>query len=530
MTNPLDALEADLASLRAAWGEAGPAFGAGSGLGAGATVPAAMSDTGLLLVLQAAARLRRASEVALVRLAAEVAERSQAGFGAEGLAKRHGHRTAASLVAASTGDAVAGAAKLLRVGTATRPRQTLTGQVRPARHPAVADALANGAVSLDAADAICAMLERIAPRTSLRRAEAYEAELVRFASAAPHGLVLRAVRHAEARLDPDGVEPRDEAMHAQRSLTIVEEPSGMVRITARLDPITAAPVKAAIEAIVTEVLHRRSPGGATDADSRSTARAAAAPEQGSGAHAESGGETDAPLGRDAHADSGGGAPTCSPVLEDRRTIPQLQADALSELARHVLGCEAAATRAKATVVVRLELDALLSGVGEATIDGLDRPVSAAAARRLAVDAEFVPSVLGGESLPLDLGRSRRLFSRAQRLALGERDGGCASCGRNIAYVEAHHLDWWHRHRGRTDLDNGVLLCSHCHHQVHREGWRIRADRHEVWFVPPPHLDPEQRPRRGGRARFELRADSRVPATRTTADASPAPGALSLPAA
>jgi len=498
MTNPLDALDAELVSLRVAWGEAGLAFGAGSGLGGGATDSAAMSDAGLLRTLQAAARLRRASEVALAGLASEVAVRSDAGFGAEGLAKRHGHRNAAALLAASTGDAAAGAAKLLRVGTATRPRQTLTGQRRPARHPAVADALAGGALSLDAADAICTMLERVAPRTSLRRAEGYEAELVRFAKAAPHGLVLRAVRHAEARLDPDGVEPRDEAMHQQRSLSIVEEASGLVRITARLDAVTAAPVKAAIEAIVTETLHRRS--GASAPDAPDAAADASASEQD------------------------------GPVLEDRRTIPQLQADALAELARHVVGCETAATRAKTTVVARIELDALLSGLGEATIDGLDRPVSAAAARRLAVDAEFVPAVLGGDPLPLDLGRSRRLFSRAQRLALGERDGGCASCGRNIAYVDAHHIDWWHRHRGRSDLENGVLLCSHCHHQVHREGWRIRADRREVWFMPPPHLDPEQRPRLGGRARFELRADHRVAVPPETRDASSAPGALALPAA
>lgn len=523
MTNPLDALEADLASLRAAWGEAGPAFGPGAGPGAD-TAPTAMSDAGLLRVLQSAARLRRASEVTLSLVAAEVAARSDAGFGAEGLAKRHGHRNAASLVAAATGDAVAGAAKLLRVGAATRPRQTLTGQLRPARHPAVADALEQGALSVDAADAICTMLERIAPRTSLRRAEAYEAELVRFASAAPHGLVLRAVRHAEARLDPDGVEPRDEAMHQQRTLSIVEEASGMVRITARLDPVTAAPVKAAIEAIVSETLHRRRDRQPTpvafpdcEVDAADAQLAGASPTVDDDSQV-----LDGPV-------PGGPVPD-GPVLEDRRTIPQLQADALSELARHVLGCEAAASRAKATVVVRLDLDALLSGVGEATIDGLDRPISAAAARRLAVDAEFVPAVLGGEALPLDLGRSRRLFSRAQRLALGERDGGCASCGRNIAYVEAHHLDWWHRHRGRSDLDNGVLLCSHCHHQVHRDGWRIRADRREVWFVPPPHLDPEQRPRLGGRARFELRTDRQLAASREMTDASPAPGALRLPAA
>jgi hypothetical protein len=42
--------------------------------------------------------------------------------------------------------------------------------------------------------------------------------------------------------------------------------------------------------------------------------------------------------------------------------------------------------------------------------------------------------------------------------------------------------------------------------IHREGWSIHASPNEVWFIPPPHMVPEQVPRLGGRARFELRED------------------------
>ena len=89
--------------------------------------------------------------------------------------------------------------------------------------------------------------------------------------------------------------------------------------------------------------------------------------------------------------------------------------------RHCLGCADAPTPVvKTTVVVRIDLDALKSGVGVAQIDGIDQPVSAATARRMAADAELIPVVLGGESVPLDLGRASRLFTRAQRLALQQR--------------------------------------------------------------------------------------------------------------
>ncbi|MFF2277495.1 DUF222 domain-containing protein [Agromyces sp. NPDC058126] len=497
MTNPLAALESHLDALRAEWAGAAPAFGAVVEAGAerGLDDVVAMSDAGLVRVVEVAGGLRRQLDAVLAALAAEVDLRSDAAFGAEGLAKRHGQRNAIQLVASTVGATARQAAMLVRVGAASRPRASFTGEPMPPRRPAVAGVLASGAIGLEAADAICTMLDRVAPRTSATRAAAYEVELAAFATSVPHSLFQRALTHAEARLDPDGVAPRDEALREQRSLTITEEASGMVRLHGRFDVTAAAPIKAAVEHLVSEVLQRRrraTPGDGTDGD--------------------------------------------GPVIDDRRSIPQLQADALADLARHALGCAEMPTVSKTTVVVRLHADALdaplpsehvdaaIGGAVDAradrvvhgaaarsttsrrlgSIDGFDRVMSAAMLRRMAADAELIPMVLGGRSEPLDVGRAKRLFTRAQRLALAERDGGCASCGRNIGYVDAHHIRWWERDTGPTDLDNGVLLCTHCHHQVHRDGWRIFASRHEIWFIPPPHVDPGQRPRLGGRARFELR--------------------------
>jgi hypothetical protein len=46
------------------------------------------------------------------------------------------------------------------------------------------------------------------------------------------------------------------------------------------------------------------------------------------------------------------------------------------------------------------------------------------------------------------------------------------CDRPPSWTEAHHIDHWEEHHGRTDIDDGVLLCRFCHLLVHNRGWRI----------------------------------------------------------
>jgi len=135
-----------------------------------------------------------------------------------------------------------------------------------------------------------------------------------------------------------------------------------------------------------------------------------------------------------------------------------------------------------TVVVTVPLASLQSELAAADLIGGglvpgdeltgDR-LSAAQARRLACTAKILPVVLGGESLPLDLGRSRRLFSPAQRKALLVRDRTCRAEGCDVpgTWCDAHHLDPWHA-GGRTDLADGVLLCSHHHHRIHDDAHRV----------------------------------------------------------
>ena len=190
-------------------------------------------------------------------------------------------------------------------------------------------------------------------------------------------------------------------------------------------------------------------------------------------------------------------------MPESRTLAQVRSDGAVDAFRHLAGCNTPATRPSVTMIVRVALDDLRSGTGTAQIDEVPTPVSAGTARRLAADANLIPIVLGGNSEVLDLGRSKRLFNPAQKQALAERDDGCAwtGCPHPPSYTQAHHLRWWDRDTGPTDLDNGILLCSQHHHRVHDDGWDIHIRDNTPWFTPPAHHDPSRTPRRGGRIRL-----------------------------
>jgi hypothetical protein len=120
-----------------------------------------------------------------------------------------------------------------------------------------------------------------------------------------------------------------------------------------------------------------------------------------------------------------------------------------------------------TVLVTVTLDQLRSELGAAGIVGDDVRLTGSEVRRLACTAGIVPAVLGGSSEILDLGRTQRLYSPAQRKAMRLRDRRCRAEGCTIpaAWCEAHHLRSWAT-GGRTDLADGILLCSHHHHRAH----------------------------------------------------------------
>ena len=139
------------------------------------------------------------------------------------------------------------------------------------------------------------------------------------------------------------------------------------------------------------------------------------------------------------------------------------------------------SKVSATMLITTRVDDLLAGlldeglvpagtrVGSTDVHDV---ISAGTARRLACGAGLLPTVLDGDSIPIDLGRQRRLFTDNQRMALATRYDECAAegCDRPFAWTEIHHLRPWEA-GGLTDLDNAAPLCGTHHHMIDSALWR-----------------------------------------------------------
>ena len=398
----------------------------------------------------AVAQLGRLTDTLLARFAGEIAHRSAPDLVGGGLARRQGFGSAPAMVAKVTGGSQADARRAIDAGRALLPGPAADDAPR---YPAVAEASLAGELSVDSAALICGGLQEICDRVPSETLHLIERRLVEKAKSLASHDVRRMVAIAVARADLPGHEEREKRQHAERFIAWKEDHTGMVTLQGRLDAVTAAPFRTVIEQMVTQQFRKR-----RDQD---------------------------------------------PLHPDQRTVGQMRADALFELCRHALGCrETQASGVRTTIVVRMNKRDLDAGEGLGAVDGVATPVSVGALRRLAGDAGIVPEVLGGDSEVLDLGRTQRLFSKAQRLAMLERDGGCAKCHAPPEHCEAHHIRWWDK-RGGTDLSNGVMLCTRCHHDIHRFGWEIVVHANRVSFIPPPPVDPMRKPWPGGASAIDI---------------------------
>ncbi len=155
----------------------------------------------------------------------------------------------------------------------------------------------------------------------------------------------------------------------------------------------------------------------------------------------------------------------------------------------------------AVMTVNLDYDTLEGAVRAATLSDGCR-ISAGQARRMACELRILPQVFDGESLPLDHGRTKRLFQKPQRRAMERRDGGCTfpGCDRPPSWCVGHHARKTWNDGSQTDLQDGVLICPHHHRVVHAKGWEIRFVDGIPEYIPPPSVDPQRRPQRNNRYR------------------------------
>jgi hypothetical protein len=174
----------------------------------------------------------------------------------------------------------------------------------------------------------------------------------------------------------------------------------------------------------------------------------------------------------------GDAPDAADREADGRTGGQRNADNLVQMAAAYLSGESDDARPEVSTSMVIDLETLIGGENRSlhqTRCELQHlgPIARETALRLSCDASVIRAVMAGRSEVLDLGRSTRVVSRAQRRALVLRDGGCGfpGCDRPPNWCDAHHIWHWVK-GGPTDLWNLVLLCRHHHVLCHEGGWKL----------------------------------------------------------
>jgi hypothetical protein len=200
--------------------------------------------------------------------------------------------------------------------------------------------------------------------------------------------------------------------------------------------------------------------------------------------------------------------------DDGTTLTQRMADALVLMADRATGNADSSKANRSTVVVICNEDSLRGRVDDAglgyMLDGT--PVSAAELRRLACDANILPAVMNGAGQILDWGRSRRLATDIQRLALLTMYGGCIidGCGCPTQLLEIHHLLAF-EDGGRTDLGTMAPLCKGDHIRSHTEKWLYtRGPDGHIGITTRAGVEiPTRRPRKPGRSGEPPPADRRA---------------------
>ncbi|MDP9981365.1 hypothetical protein J2W14_000745 [Pseudarthrobacter oxydans] len=403
-----------------------------------------------------------------------------------------GYRNTAEFLRARLRISAPEARRRLALAADVLPRAGLLGQPLPAAKEELAAAVAAGDVASRAATIVSLSLDRIRHVSAPEDAARMEHALTRTAVENDPDFLTRIAKRWTDALDQDGEEPDEQELRHRQGAFIRRAHRGLqhVEIFATTDQF---------EHLLTVMNTATNPrvGIASGPDASKDAASQTGP------------------GDSSAVDGDADDPAAAERL-DQRTRPQRLLDGL------VGGCKAALAagdlpaagglrpQVMVTVDYRDLLERLCGADTETRAPGSNAgtmmftgPVTASTVRKIACDADIIPVVLGGQGRILDIGRASRVFPPHIRKAIAARDQGCAfpQCTIPAPWCEAHHISYWSR-GGSTGAGNGTLLCSHHHHVIHKEQWTIQLRNGVPWFIPPPHVDPRQVPRRNRYFRLE----------------------------
>ncbi|GAB3389695.1 HNH endonuclease signature motif containing protein [Humibacter soli] len=456
-------------------------------------VPTLVDDE-LLKAMGAIEVLGRSVDALRVAVAAEAQERSRTSLGSDRLSARKGCRTANELIARVTQVTESTAARRSRLGATIRVRETLTGEVLPPIFAALAGAMDAGALGMDSAIAMTAVLNAVASRAEPGLLEQAERALVGCALGVEvttgEPIVpftadqtrIQAIQWQVA-LDPDGVEAREDHAMIARGITKIGTRNGLVRYSMHLLPEIAGKFDRAADSCLSP---------------KTTGRFLTPEEE---ADAEVNGDTRTPVQQrhdvfaamvDAAVRSGelptvGGA---SPTV-----LVSVSADDLEPESEPEGAFTAGSTAGVA------------APIGAGWIDGVEIPISLRAVKQFVCTGGAQKVLFDRKGKIIALGSPERVFTPQQRRAISLRDGGCVIPGCQIpaGWCEIHHVIE-HARGGPTHTDNGVMLCWFHHRTIEASGWQVQLRDGVPHVRPPWWVDHERRWRRASKSRTGPRRD------------------------
>jgi hypothetical protein len=433
-------------------------------------------DAAVLAGLAEIGAAQRRVEAVHAAFAAEVARRSHRKRGHAGLAARAGFARVGDLLQSVTGVSKTATGALVAAGellAGAKPwlapvaRAVETGELSVAAGAAIASGLGDPGADVSA-DALTDVARELVETARIDLSPDFPGASSEQSVTSPEQVGIDA-RRRRAELDVTSVSDLDAHRFAKRSFRHGTNVDGTIWGAFTADPENGAII---IDAIGTITAPRRVEF--RDAETSTQADHGAD----TGARAEAGDDADA----DADARQAGQRTI------DPRTPAQRAFDAFISIIKlgvstdddHLFGHNDASIR------VHVTAESLTTGDGTAWIEGINDLQPATTAQRIACTAGIIPIIFSTTGDILNVGRTQRLFTTAQRIALSARDGGCVHPGCNIParYTEAHHTTPW-LHGGNTNLADGILLCRFHHRMIHAQGYTITREPNGYWLNPPP---------------------------------------------